>query len=705
MSAELSGRKEKCGYVVTRRWGLCSVAVLAIGSLMSLVACGGASRTSLGSQPPPSGNQVSVSISPPSANVTSGGSVQFSAAVSGTSNAQVVWTTTAGSISASGLLTAPAVRSATNITVSATSVANSQEKASAAVDVAAPPTLTITTASLASATVGQAYDANLSAKGGEQPYQWNILSGALPAGVQLNTQSGALSGAPTQTGKSDFTVAIADQVGQTAQQNLSLLVTAASACGPPSYPCSRSDLDAVVPTAPPQLGSDTRYYGGHSGAGSVAIDPAYGNRILRVTDGETDPNTPGTSYVTSWSAEANLISADESLFFAVNEGGAPCLFDFDQAAFRATFHGCRYGYGNGNLQFGYTQADANAFYTYAGAYLYRFVIDRGTFAISADSSFNHGKGRFNPDSHLCLDGQLAALGTWYAGDTSLSSDDATFVVDLGPEQDVNPYVVVWNATKGCRWLNVNTWEVSQGWNTGLANPVKISWVSGNAPTRPGGMHNVQLDRSGQYAILAINNTSLKSKVFWDVDTNVVNDTCTQCQSHWACDFGVCFWDFGPYDQGFLMRDMAILPSADMSALYGQRDMVTTPSNSSRLTNDEHAAHQNASANQKNIYLVEWGKDSGAFTVENNWDDEILGVNWDGSKRTIRFNKTWNSSFAGGCPISPLGHYAICASDYQMYNKDKGFGNGLNEDSCDHNMPETVRGTNGCRSDILLFELR
>jgi hypothetical protein len=214
---------------------------------------------------------------------------------------------------------------------------------------------------------------------------------------------------------------------------------------------------------------------------------------------------------------------------------------------------------------------------------------------------------------------------------------------------------------------------------------------------------VELDRSGVYGVLTINGTSLTSKVFWDIDTNVVNDTCTQCWSHWACDFGVCFWSFGPPGPGSTMRDLSIIPFTEMSSMTGHRDLPITPTEPGWGT-DEHAAHQNASSSQKNIYLLEFSRDSGAYTVEDLWDDELIGVNWDGSKRTVRFNKTWSSGY-GGCPISRLGHFAICTSDYQMYNRDKGFGSGLNRDTCDHNLTYGGRGTKGCRTDILLFELR
>jgi hypothetical protein len=126
--------------------------------------------------------------------------------------------------------------------------------------------------------------------------------------------------------------------------------------------------------------------------------------------------------------------------------------------------------------------------------------------------------------------------------------------------------------------------------------------------------------------------------------------------------------------------------------------------------DEHASHANAEPGVKTIYLVGWQPGFGNSTVSQVWGDEIIGVNWDGSERTIRFNKNWNSGYGGfwgsaRCSISRHGNYALCASDYQMYNLDKGFGNGLNQDRCEHTLQAARRGTNGCRTDVLLFHLR
>ena len=83
----------------------------------------------------PGSQPVSVSISPVSTTVSSGGSVQFAAAVTNSSNQAVTWSTTAGSISGAGLFAAPAVSTTTTITVTATSVAAPSKSASATVTV------------------------------------------------------------------------------------------------------------------------------------------------------------------------------------------------------------------------------------------------------------------------------------------------------------------------------------------------------------------------------------------------------------------------------------------------------------------------------------------------------------------------------------------------------------------------------------------
>jgi Right handed beta helix region/Protein of unknown function (DUF1565) len=105
---------------------------------------------------------VSVSISPSSTALQTGASAQFTASVSGTSNTSVTWlvngiqggNSTVGTITSSGLYTAPAaVPSGSSVTVTATSVADTTKSASASVSILAPPTPVSVSISPTSATV------------------------------------------------------------------------------------------------------------------------------------------------------------------------------------------------------------------------------------------------------------------------------------------------------------------------------------------------------------------------------------------------------------------------------------------------------------------------------------------------------------------------------------------------------------------------
>jgi hypothetical protein len=81
---------------------------------------------------------VKVAVSPSSSALRSAAQQQFTATVSGTSNTAVTWSTSAGTISPSGLLTAPTVSQNTNLTVTAISSADPTRTASASVTVLAP---------------------------------------------------------------------------------------------------------------------------------------------------------------------------------------------------------------------------------------------------------------------------------------------------------------------------------------------------------------------------------------------------------------------------------------------------------------------------------------------------------------------------------------------------------------------------------------
>lgn len=74
---------------------------------------------------------------------------------------------------------------------------------------------------------GKPYSHQLGGRSGCPPYTYTVTSGSLPAGLQLNTSSGAVTGTPTQPGVSTFWIELADT-------------------GCPLFPTSRAQRDFTV---------------------------------------------------------------------------------------------------------------------------------------------------------------------------------------------------------------------------------------------------------------------------------------------------------------------------------------------------------------------------------------------------------------------------------------------------------------------------
>ncbi len=109
----------------------CALSSTAAFVVALLTSCGGAANSTSSGQ---NANVVSVTISPSATSISAGGSQTFVATVGGSSNTNVTWNASAGTISGTGNTinyTAPAA--AGSYTVSATSAADTSKSASATV--------------------------------------------------------------------------------------------------------------------------------------------------------------------------------------------------------------------------------------------------------------------------------------------------------------------------------------------------------------------------------------------------------------------------------------------------------------------------------------------------------------------------------------------------------------------------------------------
>lgn len=212
----------------------------------------------------PGSHTIRVTVSPSSANVASGQTQTFTAAVAGTDNSAVTWAASAGSISNSGVFTAPAASAVTNIFVTATSKVDSKTQgvATAVVEPPVVPTLAITSSSLPDGRTGNAYDAAFAATGGTPPYRWTIARGNIPQGLSLSQTDGQLAGMPGTAGSYSFTIKVADAKTQTATKTLALSIAAGGSLDGPAelprvtVPSSMGDTPAPGTTIPVNAGGD-----------------------------------------------------------------------------------------------------------------------------------------------------------------------------------------------------------------------------------------------------------------------------------------------------------------------------------------------------------------------------------------------------------------------------------------------------------------
>ena len=125
------------------------------------------------------------------------------------------------SLSADGLISGtPTVVGDFSFTVVATEIAAGQDACSGSRTFSLSivcPTILINPATIPSGVKGQNYSVNLTPSAGVPPFNFEVTSGSLPAGLTL-ASDGTLSGTYTSLGTSTFTIKVTDKNGCTGQQ-------------------------------------------------------------------------------------------------------------------------------------------------------------------------------------------------------------------------------------------------------------------------------------------------------------------------------------------------------------------------------------------------------------------------------------------------------------------------------------------------------
>jgi hypothetical protein len=127
---------------------------------------------------------------------------------------------------------------------------------------------------LTPAQVNTPYSLQLTATGGSS-LTWSVSSGALPAGLSLNSASGLISGTPTQTGEAHFQIKVSDPNGRTDVQTYTLVVVQPLRIGATSATPAEVGVALSLPLA--ATGGQAPYTWSATGLpAGLTIDPATG---------------------------------------------------------------------------------------------------------------------------------------------------------------------------------------------------------------------------------------------------------------------------------------------------------------------------------------------------------------------------------------------------------------------------------------------
>ncbi|WP_267112368.1 putative Ig domain-containing protein [Xanthomonas sacchari] len=312
-------------------------------------------------------DDVVVTISPTSLPAATAGTSYSQTLSASGGTAPYGFAITTGTLPVGMLLSSAGVLSGTpsgtgsfNFTVSATDSGASPISGSRAYTLTvAAPTVTLPATTLPNGTAGQAYSAAITqASGGIAPYTYAVTAGALPAGVTVNSATGALSGTPTVTGNFSFTLVATDSTSGTpgqASRSYTLAIVAPTLTVAPStlpsgtagtaynqtlstsggtapytyalssgaLPAGLSLSSAGVLSGTPTVAGSFTFVVGVTDAGSFGGSHAYTLSIASPTLAITPPTLPAAAINASYSQALSTSGGTAPYSYVLNAGTLP----------------------------------------------------------------------------------------------------------------------------------------------------------------------------------------------------------------------------------------------------------------------------------------------------------------------------------------------------------------------------------------------
>lgn len=408
---------------------------------------------------------------------------------------------------------------------------------------------------------------------------------------------------------------------------------AAGSVAPKEY-SARSDRKVIpYPDTPPAIGP----------AGSVISDPSFGSRIVRVTDTRSDPKQPGRSLFTPSSAEENSWNATSTKFY-VNSIGGILLYGFDPATMKTRLAAAPNLPWQGEPEFSFRQPDI------------LYGIDRAEPVIQ---QYDIVKGKLSDINNA---GKCLKLKSNDAGhNVTVSADDSRLMATLGPKQDDNYIIYVYDRAQGCRWYNTETGEIGGQW--GPKGTI-------SAPDRFL-MHNARMAKSGKFVYtMRSGQPGIGSGfVVWEIDTMHVTACSRACKSHHVLGYSHIL---GPSGLSHPL-DLWIRP---LNHLEDTVPLIGDLAPARNFWYDSHFSWNNVDPDDSTPVCFSTYRPTNPDTpgtpllVTGPWENEIDCAQTDGKQsRVWRFAHTYSTARNGFWSqprgnVSPDGHFFMFTSDWQ-----------------------------------------
>jgi len=430
-----------------------------------------------------------------------------------------------------------------------------------------------------------------------------------------------------------------------AGNSVSLLAQSA----PASYQAT-TDRGVREKPALPQIGS----------ANSRFSDPTFGSRMLRVTDGNTRPGTPGRSYTTPSAAHQTAWNANSTYFYVRSVDGYFIPYAFNAATMSVSRPQKTDG-GDGGLVVA-SQAEPQ----------FSFVSSNILYVTRQDPSndwpivatFDLSTGAYADVLNL---GEAAPIARHtYAGGLSSSggSSERVMVFFGGSAQDSHYLVALFapSRPRSVALLDTTTSTVTVN-DTRTPTNIPLNFH----------LHHAWLDKSGRFVVLETTAPDRPARAplyVWDTATNTftaLSESSALAGGHFATGFGTMVnqdcctstsWDAAQWQ----IRSLA--------SPTDNRDLITPPLSPQETYAGDHASWNNAQPGVSVPFVTGFYRMPSESAPWRPWDDEIIAVQTAGaSSATVwRFahHRTTLVSFwdTPRANVSQDGHWAIFTSNWE-----------------------------------------